>query len=79
MGLYYFTPTQSGFINLDFSQVKPDGNVYCYETSNTYNEYEQKVIIIQLKDSETLKIEGREAISCGSGPWEFKNPTEFER
>ncbi len=78
-GIYYFTPTNSGFVNRDFSQVKPDGKVYCYNTKNNYNQDALTTIIIQLADSETLKIEGKGATNCGNGPWEFDIPTEFER
>ena len=78
-GLYYFKPLDSGLVNRDFSQVKPDGNVYCYDTKSDYKNNEPKTIIIQLTDPETLKIEGKEATSCSSGHWAFNNPTEFER
>ncbi|MBS3127005.1 hypothetical protein J4228_02455 [Candidatus Woesearchaeota archaeon] len=78
-GLYYFTPQDSGLVNRDFSQVKPDGNVYCYNTKNNYNKDQPTTILIQLADLETLKIEGKEATSCGSGSWSFNTPTEFER
>ena len=79
MGLYYFTPKNSGFINRDFAEVKADGNVYCYETKNNYKQGEPKTIIIQLADPETLRIEGLNSNSCGSGPWNLTNYAEFER
>ena len=78
MGLYYFEPKNSGSINLDFAEVKP-GNVYCYNTKSNYKNGEPKTIIIQLTDSETLKIEGLGLSSCGSGPWQMANYTEFKR
>ena len=77
--IYYFTPQDSGLVNRDFAQVKPDGNVYCYDTKNNYKNDEPTTIIIQLTDSETLKIEGLDTTGCGSGPWSFSNPAEFER
>ena len=79
MGLYYFVPTESGFINRDFAQVKPDGNVYCYDTKSNYKQGEPKTIIIQLADSQNLRIEGLSSNSCGSGPWQMTNYAEFER
>lgn len=79
MGLYFFNPTDSGLINRDFSEVKPDGNIYCFETKNTYQNGQLKIIIIQLTDSQTLKIEGLDSNSCGPAPWQMTNPTEFKR
>lgn len=78
-GIYYFKPQNSGLVNRDFALVKPDGNVYCYNTKNSYKNDEPTTIIIQLTSPETLRIEGKEATSCGNGPWSFKSPTEFER
>ncbi|GEM_PF-1468209 len=78
MGLYYFEPKNSGSINLDFAEVKP-GNIYCYNTKSNYKNGEPKTIIIQLTNSETLKIEGLDSSSCGSGPWQITNYTEFKR
>ncbi|MDO8649714.1 MAG: hypothetical protein Q7K33_00120 [Candidatus Berkelbacteria bacterium] len=78
-GVYYFTPLDSGLVNRDFSQVKPDGNVYCYNTKNNYKEDEPTTIIIQLTNSETLRIEREEASSCNNGPWTFDKETEFDR
>lgn len=79
MGLYFFEPKDSGFVNRDFSEVKADGNVYCYETKNVYQNGKLKTIIIQLTDPKRLKIEGLDSKSCGPGPWQMTNPTEFER
>ncbi|MBI3443135.1 hypothetical protein HY008_00515 [Candidatus Woesebacteria bacterium] len=78
-GIYYFTPQNSGLVNRDFAQVKSDGNVYCYNTKSNYKKDEPTTIIIQLTNPETLKIEGLGTTGCGSGPWSFNNPTEFER
>lgn len=78
-GIYYFSPQDSGFVNRDFAQVTADGKVYCYDTKNNYKNDEPTTIIIQLTDSETLRIEGKEAINCGSGPWSFDTFTEFQR
>lgn len=79
MGLYFFEPRNSGFANRDFSEVKADGNIYCYETNNIYQNGGLKTIIIQLTDPKRLKIEGLDIKSCGPGPWQMTNPTEFER
>lgn len=78
-GLYYFEPQNSGLVNRDFAQVKPDGSVYCYETKNSYKNNEQTAIIIELSNPQTLKIQGLGSVSCGLGPWQMVNYTEFER
>lgn len=78
-GIYYFTPQNSGLVNRDFAEVKPDGNVYCYQTKNSYKNGELTTIIIQLTDPQNLKIEGLSSSSCGSGPWKMSNYTEFKR
>ncbi|MFY9484580.1 MAG: hypothetical protein WAP74_03085 [Patescibacteria group bacterium] len=77
--LYYFEPQNSGFINRDFAQVKSDGNIYCYETKNSYKNSELTAIIIQLTDPQRLMIQGLGSSNCGSGPWHMTNYTEFER
>ena len=68
-----FTPNHSGLINRDFDEVINDGNIYCYEAGAEY-------ILIQMTSNTTLKIEGQNLGSCGSGPWTFTaNASEFER
>jgi hypothetical protein len=78
-GAYEFQPATSGPANLDFGSVTADGQIHCYEAgSQMFGN--TKVIVLQLLDSTTLRIEGSQAASCGSGPWAFtQNFTDFER
>jgi hypothetical protein len=78
LGLYYFEPQNSGFVNREFSEVKSDGQIYCYDTSNNYENNSPKTILIQLEGAETLLIQGSDA-SCDSKPWTLTNPSRFIR
>ncbi len=83
-GAYYFSPRSSGSVNLDFQYVQP-GQVYCYETGpqSASGKYPITVILVQLLDASTLRIEGlpaSTASSCGNGPWVFTaNYADFQR
>jgi hypothetical protein len=74
---YYFSPSSSGHVNLDFNRVTSDGTVYCYDAfTNLLN----SIILLQLPTSSTLTIERQTAASCGSGPWTFTgNASSFVR
>ena len=82
-GVYHFKPQTSGRVNLDFSQVTADGNVYCYDSLNHY--WGEPIspahsILLQLTSETTLRIEKRDAAECGTGPRTFQsNFAEFER
>ncbi|MDE1834652.1 MAG: hypothetical protein KGH64_04910 [Candidatus Micrarchaeota archaeon] len=57
-----FTPTESGYINREPSQVTADGHLYCYYPNNLNTSYGLSPLngghfILQLVDSNTLKIE----------------------
>lgn len=83
-GAYYFTPTNSGLVNKDFSNVTSDGNIYCYQTTqqifSSGTTPEKPIIILQLVTSTHLRIEKLNANSCGSGPWSFDlGATDFYR
>lgn len=56
-GVLRFTPTHSGTINREFSEVKPDGNIYCYENIHPADHIVDNKILIQLIDDNHLKIE----------------------
>jgi hypothetical protein len=74
---YYFDTTTSGHVNLEFDRVTPDGTVYCYDT---FQNLPNSIILVQLTDATTLKIERQTAASCGAGPWTFTaSATTFER
>jgi hypothetical protein len=74
---YFFQPTATGVVNLDFNLVTSNSTVYCYENfQNLFN----SIILLQLPTSTTLKIEKQTAASCGTGPWAFtSNASQFER
>jgi len=74
---YNFTPTSSGKVDREFSEVTSDGSVYCYEMSVSGSEV---IFLIQLTNATTLKMEKQDTTSCGSGPWSFTaNAAVFER
>lgn len=79
-GLYYFKPADSGLVNRDFSDVTP-GEIYCYNTSDRWFVINNSfIILLELTDSTTLRIESQDSSSCGSGPWAFTSAyTVFER
>lgn len=78
-GRYEFQPTTSSLVNKEFSNVRADGQVYCYQTrGQMFND--SAVIIIQLIDSTTLRVERAQSTDCGNGPWTFGlGYTDFER
>ena len=53
-GLYLFTPTSSGTINRNPSQVTADGTTYCFQFGQ-----QQGVLLVRLDDATTLRAEGR--------------------
>lgn len=63
-----FTPLSTGRVNRDFGDVTADGAAYCYESVGGASD---TIIILQLTDASTLKIEAQNGASCGAGPWNF--------
>jgi len=77
---FEFNPRDSGFINREFSQVKADGNVYCYEAEDVEKFQSSKPtgkIIVQLTSDTQLKIEHKSGSCTGSD--NFNNPTIYNR
>ena len=75
-GKYSFIPATSGFINRNFSDITPDGEIYCYETKylsgpSHLTPSAVTVILLKLMDASTLQIEAENGGTCGSGPWTF--------
>ncbi len=70
-GKLEFKPQSSGMVNREFSQVKPDDNIYCYEGSISGR------IVVQMTSDTQLKIEKQNG-SC-AGSFAFSNPTIYER
>jgi hypothetical protein len=72
-GLYAFTASSKGVRNRDFSDVKPDGTVYCYDgfiagptTGGLTLGSVEGVVLLALPDARSLKIEraGGAATRC---------------
>lgn len=78
-GAYNFKPQDSGLVNRHFKDIKADGNIYCFETEDTYHNNAQTAIILEMPTSETLKIEKLNQTSCSLGGWKLTNYVEFKR
>lgn len=75
---FKFNPRSSGFINREFSQVKADGKIYCYQAENVGKPFEPMPagkILVQLMDDDTLNIEHQEGKCAGSE--NFNNPEAY--
>jgi len=75
-GKWEFFPQTSGLIKREFSDVTPDGNVYCYEDEdpNNFNQGRPEGRILVEMTSETeLKIEHQSGSCDGNNV--FNNPT----
>lgn len=70
---FLFTPTHSGQVNREFSEVTPDGKIYCYNRG----EVKREKVILQLIDNTHVKAERQDGI-CGASE-AFRNPTIWER
>lgn len=82
VGKYTYLPKNEGLINRHFKDVKSDGQVYCFETEDTYRSWEENLpttIILDMPTPEKLRIQKLDRESCGSGPWEMNNYVEFIR
>ena len=83
-GVNYFMPKNSGNVNRDFAEVKPDGSVYCYETTSspnvkTYGIGQKSVLYLSMPDEEAVRVEKSNRSVCGQGPWIMTNYVEFVR
>ncbi|MDE1870931.1 MAG: hypothetical protein KGI06_01695 [Candidatus Micrarchaeota archaeon] len=80
--LNYFTPTSSGYINREPSQVTADGHIYCYYQNNDNTPYGASPLtgyfLVQLVNTNTLKIEYQNG-ACPQTPSSFSNPTIYVR
>jgi hypothetical protein len=74
-GIYSFQQSDSGYVNRNFGQITVGGNIYCYEVHGGPGQPAErevpKVLILQLLDSKTIRIEKTSSDSCQSGPWSF--------
>lgn len=83
-GVNYFMPKNSGNVNRDFSEVKPDGSVYCYETTSspnvkTHGAGEKSVLYLSMPNEETIRVEKASSFACDQGLWIMMNYVEFVR
>lgn len=73
--IYNFAPKTSGMVNLDFGLVK-DNKIYCYEDFTREGKDDpipDKIILVQLVNINTLRIEGQTGSTCGDGPYSFSS------
>ncbi len=75
-GVIEFKPTHSGTIDREFSEVKADGNIYCYNSPGGWLSDKGK-ILIKLLDNTNLQAEFQTG-SC-NGKEKFNNPFAYER
>lgn len=73
MGLYSYAVQDRGLINRDFSAVKPDGNVYCFDNFNRDRTpgglplgQPNGVLLMAMPDEKTLTVELVAGSSCAS-------------
>lgn len=75
-----FVPKHDGTINREFSEVKPDGNVYCYQTDaqpGSGNVARSGSLLIQLTSATTMQAEFIPGACPGSVA--FSKATTYER
>ncbi len=81
-GAYHFTPKTDGQIDRDFSQVTPDGKVYCYNTQS-YNGGQggaKKAILLTMPSAGKLRLAKASTFVCGAGPRQMPTSVvEYER
>ena len=68
-----FTIQSSGLVDREPSQVTADGQVYCYQNPS----YNSKSIVLQLVDSNTLKIEYQSNLCAATSS--FNDPSTYVR
>lgn len=80
-GRHFFTPAEEGLVNREFSQVKPDQNVYCYDTNaaqgQNFTTPEKVLILLQMPDANTIRV-GKGNGTC-SNPQVMGEYVEFDR
>jgi hypothetical protein len=67
-GLYFYRPSFSGVVNLDFSLAGADGKTYCYDVFQYPGNPFQGAVLIQMETETQLRIEGFYGQSCSSLP-----------
>lgn len=80
-GILQFTPTHSGTTNREPSEVKADGNIYCYpghiQTLDAQNNSFDGKILVQVIDDHHIKVENQTG-TCNASE-AFVSPESFLR
>jgi hypothetical protein len=81
-GNFNFSPTHNGLVNREPSEVKSNGQVYCYYSDLSTGAMSglgdtTGQVLLQLVDEKTLKAEHQDG-NCG-GHWSFSQPTSYSR
>lgn len=76
-GAIIFAPQHSGVKNREFSEIKADNTIYCYQNEDKNHMDFKGKVILQLLDANSLKVEYQNG-SCDSNV-EFNFPTMYER
>lgn len=71
----FFNPVHFGLINREPSEVKADGNIYCYNAGS--GDFQGKLFLVQLIDNNHVKAEIQNG-TCGS-VYSFTKPFNYER
>ncbi len=68
---YRFVHTDTGSVNRDFADVTPGSGVICYEglADRWGSEFTGMLLLVEMTDENTLRIEAVQQSSCGGGPW----------
>lgn len=64
-GSHAFSPTHSGLVNREFSEVTLDGNIFCYDVLGTGS------LLLQLVTTTQLRVEYRSGAGCSVTPYNF--------
>lgn len=83
-GMFYYNPQHTGLINREPSEVKADGQTYCYQKDDQVEGVNQNVsavlpgrVILQLQDNLSMKVEWQDK-AC-DGNYSFVNPIIYKR
>ena len=71
----FFSPVHSGLVNREPSEVKADGNIYCYNARSA--DFQGKLFLVQLIDNHHIKAEIQNG-TC-DGVHSFIKPFSYER
>lgn len=81
-GKYIYLPQKAGLVNRHFKDLKPGGEIFCFETEEIlYSQGNKRptAILLTLIDADTLRIGKLDTPNCGQGPWQMDTFVEFVR